>query len=126
MHLRSRIASGAMFSVREGDVHIMMTVSHPAKIQKEKRLVSTQRLFGTSIFWVQEAELRKLYGAHKKERGYLRTIANEMPGNFTKSRIKTHLRKLGLKLQVRHFLSSKEERLDGRSFDLDWGKAVII
>ena len=103
----------------------MMTVSHPAKIQKEKRRGSTQRLFGTSIFWVQEAELRKLYGAHKKERGYLRTIANKMPGCFTKSRIKTHLRKLGLKLQVRHFLLSKEGRLDGRNFDLDWAAVII-
>lgn len=44
--------------------------------------------------------MRKLYSKHRKQRGYLQLIANEMPGAFKKSQIVTHLRKLGLKLQV--------------------------
>ena len=49
---------------------------------------------------LQEEQLRKLYKKHRKERGYLRTIASKMDGSFRKSQIGTHLRKLGLKLQV--------------------------
>lgn len=50
---------------------------------------------------LQEKGLRELYSQHKKERGYLQTIAQKMPGSFKKSQIAGHLRKLGLKLQVK-------------------------
>ena len=49
---------------------------------------------------MQEEQMRHLYSKHKRQRGYLQLIADDMPGAFKKSQIKTHLRKLGLKLQV--------------------------
>jgi hypothetical protein len=48
----------------------------------------------------QEKQMRKLYKEHRKERSYLQTIAEKMDGNFKKSQIGTHLRKVGLKKQV--------------------------
>ena len=44
--------------------------------------------------------MRKLYKEHRKQRSYLQTIAEKMEGNFKKSQIGTHLRKLGLKKRV--------------------------
>jgi len=50
---------------------------------------------------LQEKQMRTLYKEHRKQRSYLQTIAERMDGNFKKSQIGAHLRKLGLKKQVR-------------------------
>ena len=46
---------------------------------------------------MQEKKLRELYEQHSSEKGYLALIAEEMMGGFSKGKIGSQLRKLGLR-----------------------------
>ena len=54
-------------------------------------------LIGVKWPCVQEERLRALYGKQHEEKGYLASIAEDMPGGFSKGQISSQLRKLGLK-----------------------------
>ena len=51
-----------------------------------------------SRWWcAQEERLRALYEKHREDRAYLATLAEDLPGGFSKGQISSQLRKLGLK-----------------------------
>ena len=74
-----------------------MTVLEVAAIDN---LAANSLWYPTGCMGLQEKQMRKLYKEHRKQRSYLQIIAEKMEGNFKKSQIGTHLRKLGLKKRV--------------------------